>query len=104
MAQNLREAVVSFSASGDNDVIAALTGQSIKVHRLFLVVSATTNLTPKDGATAFTGAISMTANGSWVLDYTELPWFTTTAGNAFRINQSDGAQVSGRVYYQQGTP
>lgn len=104
------ETSISFSASGDNVVIPAVAGQSIKVFQLFLVVSATTNLTFKDGPTALDGPLDMTANGSIVLDdnlgsrQSDRPWFTTSPGNAFTINQSGSAQVSGRVYFTQGIP
>ena len=100
MAQTLIEAAINFSGTGDNELVSAVIGQRIRVHKLFLVVSADTNLTFKDGGSALTGAIGMKANGSVTLDIdTRYPWFTTTAGSAFVLSQSGTAQVSGRVYY-----
>jgi hypothetical protein len=99
-----QEAAINFTATGDNTVVAGVAGQQIRVYRIFFVVSAATTITFKDGAgTNLTGAISMLANGSFVLDFDfdNHPWFTTSVGNAFVINQSGTAQVSGRVYFTQ---
>jgi hypothetical protein len=95
MAQSLYEAAIDFVATGDNTVVS---GGSSRIHKLFLVLSADSNLTFKDGATPLTGAMSMKANGAIVLDIDpRFPWFTPSG--SFIINQSGVAQVSGRVYY-----
>lgn len=93
------EAKIDCSANGDNTLIALVASKKIKVHRLFLVVSAATNITFKDGTTALTGAMAMSANGGFTLDMQGDPWFTGTAGTDFILNQSGSAQISGRVYY-----
>lgn len=95
---------ISFSNTGDNTVVAAVAGKSVRVFRIFFVCSAATNVTIKDGAgTNLTGAMSMGANGGFTLDYMDgsEPWFFTSSGNAFIINQSGTAQISGTVFYQQ---
>ena len=105
MAQTLREAAINASATGDNTLVAGVASQVIRAFKLFLVVSAATNLTFKDGGSALTGAIAMTANGSITLDLDpRYPWFTTSAGNSLVLGQSGSAQISGRVYYEQGVP
>lgn len=103
------ETAIDFSASGDNAVVAATPNWRVRVFQIFFVVSADTVITFKDGASIdLTGPISMKANGSVVLDFVrgsreaDQPWFTTSEGNAFIINQSGTAQVSGRVYYTHG--
>lgn len=94
-------ATISFSSSGDNTVVAATAAQSIRVYRMTFVVSADTVITIKDGAgTSLTGAMTFFAGGAYVLEWSDVPWYTTTAGNAFIINQTGTAQVSGRVEYQ----
>jgi hypothetical protein len=91
---------ISFSSSGDNIVIAAVSGKLITVVQLYLVVAGATNITFKDGATALSGAMPMSTNGSIVLDVNQnLSWFITS-GN-FVINSSAAVQVSGEVYYVQ---
>lgn len=98
---NLQSAVISFSNTGDNTVVAAVTNQSIRVYRLFFVVSADTNIVIKNGSTALTGTITMFAGGTFLLDVSREPWFTTTVGNAFVINQSGTANIGGKIDFQQ---
>lgn len=104
------EASISFTTTGDNQLVAGVVGQIIRVFQLFLVVSADTVLTFQDGATPLTGPMPMKAGGSIVLDFVrgsreaDQPWFTTSPGNQFILNQSGTAQVSGRLYYTQGLP
>lgn len=100
---DLTEAAINFNSTGENVVITAVAAKNILVYRIFFVVSAATTHTPLDGAggTGFTGAMTATAGGTFVLDLDELPWFTTTRGNAFVISQTGTAQFSGRIYYSQ---
>jgi hypothetical protein len=97
----LSSSTIDFSASGATTVIPGIALQTIRVFQLFLVNSTATNLTLKDGSTELAGPLTMTANGSIVLDFNGEPWFQTSAGNGFVINQSGTAQISGRIYYQQ---
>lgn len=84
--------------------VAAITGQIIRVYKMFLVVGGTTNLTFQDGTTALSGALPFVANGSIILDNSGTPWFTTSVGNAFNIgNSGSSVQVSGTVYYTAST-
>lgn len=94
---------IDFALTGDNTVVAAVTGKPIRIIAMVIVVSADTAITMKDGTgTALTGAMSLLANGAVVLDPATMPWFVTSAGNGFVINQSGTAQISGRIYYTVG--
>lgn len=97
----LLEAPIDFSGTGDNTLVSAVAGRSVRVYHLILVVSADTSLTFKRGSTALTGAMAMLANGSIVLDFQEQPWFETADGEALVLSQSGTAQVSGQVGYTQ---
>ena len=81
--------------------VAGVTGQIIRVYKLFLVVGGTTTLTFQDGSTGLSGGLPMVVNGSIVLDMDGQPWFKTSSGNAFNISNSGNLQVSGTVYYTQ---
>lgn len=99
---NLQADAISFSLAGDNVLVSGISKKKIYVYRIFLVVAGTTNLTFKNGPnTSLSGALPMVANGSLVLDITNLPWFQTSAGNDFILGSSGSVQVSGMVYYQQ---
>jgi|KBSSwiStaDraftv2_1062776.scaffolds.fasta_scaffold259074_2 hypothetical protein len=97
----LTGAVINASSASDNTIVAGVATQCILVFKIFFVASAATTVTFKDGSTALTGAITLTAGGSFVLDLDSEPWFIATAGNAFVIAQSGTAQLSGRAYYKQ---
>lgn len=101
-AQALTDIIVNTNSTGDNTLVAAVPSRSIHIYRMMIVVSAATVLTFKDGAgTNLTGPMTMTAGGSVVLDYDQGPlaWFATSSGNAFVVNQTGTAQISGRVGY-----
>jgi len=92
---------ISFSGSGDNQIIAAVAGQTIRVFGLFFTVAGATVLTFKDGSTNLTGAMTFNQGGAMVLD--PLGWLPRfMISGAFIINSSVAVQVSGRVMYAQG--
>ncbi len=94
-------AAINFASTGDNTLVTGVAGKIITVLRLFLVVSIATNLIFKDGTTALTRAMSMSANGSLTFPYDATPYFFTSPGNNFILNQSTTAQISGEIYYFQ---
>src|SRR5260370_922492 len=79
MGTFLTRTAITFAASGDNTIVSAVANQIIQVYRIFFVVTATTNVTIKDGAgTALTGAMPLAANGALTLDTSGDPWFVTS--------------------------
>ena len=93
---------IDVSTSGNNTLIAAVTGQIIRVYQIFIVFNGDVNIIFRDGAsTGLTGTMNMLSNGTFVLDYSGRPWFTTASGNAFVLNLSGAVQASGRVYFLQ---
>lgn len=111
MAQylNPQRVPISFSASGDNVLAAALTVPAnsgmrppfMNVWEVELVVGGATSLTFKDGSGALTGAMPMLASGSIFLGKTDTPHYIVSPGNAFVLNSSNAVQVSGWVTYSQ---
>jgi hypothetical protein len=96
-------ATVSFSSSGNNTVIAAVSGKAIRVTWLWLCVAGASNITIVEvRPSTNSGAVPMAANGCMTLPSGPLngfPLAITTPGNAFIINSSQAVQVSGAVYY-----
>ncbi len=98
LAAQLTPAAISFSASGDNTVVAGVSAKTVKIYRLILTIAGATVLTFKSGAgTSLTGAMALNAGGSITLDFTSEPWFTTATAAAFVINSTNAVQVSGKV-------
>jgi hypothetical protein len=99
-SKNLSTAPITFSSSGDNTIVAAVGGQTTRVHRMYIVVGGTTSITIKNGAaSSLTGAMPLGQNGTLVFDFSSEPWWITSANTAFIINSSAAVQVSGAVEY-----
>lgn len=94
---------INFTSSGDNIVIPAIGGQTIRVFRIFLVVGGKCNMTVKDSTPAsFTGPLPFGTSGATLYFRNEGdPHFVTASGKAFVINLDTGVQVSGKVDYIQ---
>ena len=89
---------LSFAASGDNVAIAGVAGKRIRVHGIDLALASVTTVTVKNGATGFTGA--MTLNGlSKPLQ--EAPHYVCDIGADFIVALGGTVQCSGAVWYRQ---
>jgi hypothetical protein len=100
--QPATRAAISFSASGDNTVIASDSARSIYVWQFFFVnndATTATNITLKEGSTSVSGAYKIAAGGSHTAGCTGTPWAIAPAGSAFVINSSAAVSVTGTVYY-----
>ncbi len=100
-AAALSSAKIDLNAAGQTALIAGVNGQVIRVYRLVFSVSVDTTVKLQDGNTDLTGFLTLKSGSGLTLDFDGEPWFTGTAGNALNINQSAGAQISGRIYYKQ---
>src|SRR5208282_1209330 len=95
---------ISFSASGDNAIVAAVPGKIIRLYRLLFVVGAATSITFFDGTpggSALSGPFPFSAGGSMVLDDSGDAWYITSSGNALVLNSHNAVQVSGTAWYIQ---
>lgn len=96
----LNNAVISGNTAADQTVVAAVSGKVIKVYQLHMVAAAAATATFKDGAsTSLTGLETLATGIPLILPYTGTPWFVTSSGNAFIINQS-AVQISGSCQYE----
>lgn len=90
------------SSAATITAIAAVTGQIIRVYKMFLVLSGVSTVTLQDGnGNALSGPMSMLANGSITFMHDGQPWFVTAAGASFQIANSGSVQISGTLYYTQ---
>jgi hypothetical protein len=101
LAGLLTAAPINFNASGQQALVAGVTGKIIRVYRLWLTVSAQTNLEFQDGSTPLSGSAPCGSNGGITLDFTGEPWYVGSANNAFNLNSSNPVQCGGTVYYVQ---
>jgi len=95
-------AVIDHATSGDNTVVAAVSGKRIIVTSLFLVAAGAVNVRFESGAsgTALTGQMNFAANGGIALPHNEEGWFETAAGSLLNLELSGATSVDGALTYK----
>lgn len=94
-------AVINVSSSGDNSVVAAVTGKKIRVLAYTLVCDAAVAVKFTDGAsgTAKTGAMSFAANGGSTPPFCPVGHLETSANTALVLNLASAVGVRGHLTY-----
>lgn len=94
-------AAIDVSSSGDNTIVAAVTGKKIRVLQAFAMATSAVNIRWKSGTgTNLTGLGYPAANGGYVLTYSPVGWFETASGEALTLNLSGTVAVGGVMAYQ----
>jgi len=94
------EVIIAESTSGDRTIVSATSGQTTKVYRMVLQAGATgLTVLVKDGASTTLQTLVLAANQGFILDFSQYPWYTTTANTAFILNLSASVALNGRLYY-----
>lgn len=94
-------AAISASSSGDNTLVAAVSGKKIRVISCMLIASAAVTVRFEDGAggTALTGQMDLAANAGAVMPQAELGWFEGSSNTLLNLELSSAVQVSGCLVY-----
>ena len=98
-------ALVSAASSGDNTLVAAVSGKKIKVLSLVLCAASAVTVALESGAsgTALTGDIPLVANGNlqvvFPLSEPGYHWVETAAGALLNLELGGAVQVSGCIVY-----
>ena len=95
-----QRAVVSFTGTGDQIVVAGVAGKRISVFGLDLSLSTPQTLQLKSGSNALTGAMTMNAWSKPIL-LTAPAYFVTNAGENLVITMGGSATVGGIIWYTQ---
>lgn len=94
-------AKISASTSGNNTLVAAVTGKKIRVLALSMVANAAVNGKFQDGAsgTDLTGLFYMASTTGVVLPFNPVGWFEGTATTLLNLNLSAAVAVGGCLTY-----
>lgn len=92
-------AVVSASSSGDNTLIAAVSGKQIYVYGLDVYLASSATLTLKCGSTALTGAMTISSYSKTITSGS--PYWVCPANTALVGSLGTGVQASGVIWYTQ---
>jgi hypothetical protein len=92
-------AAISASSSGDNSVVALVSGKKIRVLRWSVSGSGTVNIKWRNGTTDITGLYYLVANAAVGGSYCPVGHFETSAGAALQLNLSGATAVGGVITY-----
>jgi len=94
-------AAIAASSSGDNTLVAAVSGKKIRVLSYTLVAAGAVTCRFEDGAggTAKSGVMSFGANGGVSVPFSPLGHFETTANTLLNLELGGAVSVAGHVCY-----
>lgn len=98
----IKFAAISGATSGNNTLVAAVTGKKIRVISMVAIPTAAVGfrLESAAGGTALTGVIELTATGI-VLPHNPSGWLETVAAQLLNMELDAATQVSGMLSYQE---
>lgn len=94
-------AAVNASSSGNNTLVAAVTGRRIVLIQAFLMAAGDVTATIQSGAggTALIGPYSLPGKGGFVLSFNPNGWQETAEGALLNLNLGGAVQVGGVIGY-----
>lgn len=96
-------AVIDNATSGDNTIVAAVTGKKIRVLAYLMVAAGAVNTRFESGAggTALTGQMNWATNTGAMGNYSPVGHFETAAGALLNLELSGAVSVDGYMVYQE---
>lgn len=94
-------AIISATASGNNTLVAAVSGKKIRVISGLLVATGAVNIRFEDGAsgTALTGVMQLVANTGFAMPYVPVGHFETGDNTLLNLELSAAISVNGWLVY-----
>lgn len=98
---NVKYAVINANTSGDNTLVAAVTGKRIRVLAGSVICTSAGDVRFESGAsgTALTGQYPVAANGGFVLPYSQVGWFQTASATPLNLELSGTLDCNGSLTY-----
>ena len=100
--QLVKRAVIDAASSGNNTVVAAVTGKKIRVLALVMTMTGTAvTIRFEDGAagTALTGQMQPTQGQTVTLPFNPVGWFETSAATLLNLELGGAQSVDGVLVY-----
>lgn len=96
----LRSAAVNVSSSGNNTIVAGISGVSIVVLQYWLVAAGAVSVTwQTSGGTVKDGPMPFAANGGYAPSFNAKGYYALPLGEGLVLNLSAAVQVGGFVRY-----
>ena len=98
---SVKYAVIDNASSGDNTIVAAVTGKKIRVLAYMYVCAGTVTVRFESGASgdALTGQKSWIANTGACANFNPAGWFETEEGELLNMELSAAISVDGHLTY-----
>jgi hypothetical protein len=96
---NPQYAAIAASSSGDNAIVAAVTGKRIRVLNYMFMATTPVNVKWRSATTDLCGALPAGANGGASCSFEGMGCFQTAAGEALNLNLSGAVAVGGHLTY-----
>lgn len=97
----VKYAKIDAAGSGNNTIVAAVSGKKIRVISMFYMAAGTVTVRFESGAdgTALTGQMEHSAQTGAVLPPNEDGWFETASGSLLNMELSGAVSIDGAVTY-----
>lgn len=101
VGSELQYAVIDAAASGDNTLVAAVSGKRIRVLAAVIIAAGAVTVRFESGAggTALTGQMNLTTNSGFTLPFNPEGWFQTVAAALLNIELGGAVSVDGCLTY-----
>ena len=101
VGSELQRASIDAAASGDNTLVAAVSGKKIRVLSLFGVAAGAVTVRFESGAsgTALTGQMNVGANGNITMPFNPEGWFETAAAALLNMELGGATSFDGCLTY-----
>lgn len=97
----LKRASIDAASSGDNTIVAAVTGKILRVYSIVLMSSGTVTVRFESGAsgTALTGQLNLIANTGFATGWCPVGHFDTAESALLNLELSAAVSVDGWIIY-----
>lgn len=99
--QPIMRAVIDNAVSGNNTLVAAVTGMKIRVYDVILIAAGDMTVRFQSGAsgTALTGQMTCSTSSGFAPGFNPFGHFETVAGSLLNLELSTGTSVDGWLMY-----
>jgi hypothetical protein len=103
VSSDVKYAAIDASSSGDNEIVAAVTGVKIRVVSMLIMSGGDVNATFQSGAggSGLSGALPLTTNSGASCNHNPVGWFETNESESLNLSLSGAIQVSGFLAYRE---
>ena len=95
-------AKIDAASSGDNTLVAIVSGKKIRVLSLFMISAGTVTArleSTNSSGTLLTGQMNLVVNSGFTLPFNPVGWFETAAGELLNLELSGAVSVDGCLVY-----